>query len=62
MSIFQAFLTRQMAVLAKSLRDAKMASIPARALGRATSPPGGRIDPGCSPFWRLGGAVYEFTA
>ena len=63
MSIFQARLTRQMAVLVKSRRDAGMASISNRnALAGATSPCGGPFGPICSPFRRLDGVLYEFTA
>ncbi|HEX7750843.1 MAG TPA: hypothetical protein VF440_00425, partial [Novosphingobium sp.] len=51
------------AILIKSLRDAQMASISAKAaLGKATSLPCGRLRPICSPFGRLDGAGYEFTA
>ncbi|WP_298168762.1 hypothetical protein, partial [Novosphingobium sp.] len=62
-SISQAFPTQQWAILAKPLRGDQMASISnQRALGKATSLPGGRLGPICSPFGRLDGAVYEFTA
>jgi len=59
----QGFPTRQWAILSKSLRDAGMASILAKpVLGKATSLPGGQLRPICSPFRRLDGAVYAFTA
>jgi len=62
MSIFPAFLTKRWAVLAKSLRDVKMASISSKpALEEATSLSCGQLRPSCSPFWRLSGAIYEFT-
>ncbi|MBS0253639.1 MAG: hypothetical protein JSS36_00130 [Proteobacteria bacterium] len=70
MSIFQLSLTRQWAILVKSLRDGGMASISGRSgLGNSTTIPGGHLGPICSPlagaelrFRRLDGAVYEFTA
>jgi hypothetical protein len=61
MSIFQDFLTRKWAILAKSLRDAGMASISNRnGLGKADSLPGGPFGPICSPFRRFGPAGIEY--
>jgi hypothetical protein len=61
MSIFQAFSTKQWAILIKSLRDAQMASISVRKpLGKATSLPGASFSPSCSPFGRLDRAVMEY--
>jgi hypothetical protein len=58
MLIFQTELTWRWALLVKSLRDGGMASSSNRAaLGKATSLPGARIGPCCSPFRRLEGAV-----
>jgi hypothetical protein len=63
MSIFRDFPTQQWAILAESLRDAGMASSSDKpALGKATSLPGGRLRPICSPFQRLDGADRGFTA
>jgi hypothetical protein len=58
MSIFQGFLTRQWAILTKSLRDGGMASISnGNPPGKATSLPGVNFRPICSPFRRLEGAA-----
>jgi len=58
MSIFQGFLTQQWAILGKSLRDGRMASISnGNSLGKATSLPGGNFRPICSPFCRLDGVI-----
>lgn len=63
MSVFQAVSTPQWAILAKSLGDAQMASISNRKpLAQATSLRGAPFGPTFSPFERLGGVVYEFTA
>jgi len=63
MSIFQAVSTPQSAILAKSLRDAQMASISNRkTFAQAISLSSAPFDPICSPFERLGGALYELTA
>jgi len=48
---------------ASNPQDVEMTSISNQvALGRATSPPSGRLGPICSSFRRLDGVVYEFTA
>ncbi|MFM5908288.1 MAG: hypothetical protein ACKOPO_12010, partial [Novosphingobium sp.] len=53
----------EIAILAKSRRDAQMASISDEpALAKATSLRGGPLRPIFSPFARLDGGVYEFTA
>jgi hypothetical protein len=63
MEIFQAPSTPQWANLAKSLRDAKMASISTRnALAKVPDLRGAHFGPICSPFWRLRRAGNEFTA
>jgi len=63
MSIFQTDLTLQWAVLIKSPWDVQMASISNRnALAKATSLRGAHFSPICSPFGRLDGGIYEFTA
>ncbi|OJX92569.1 MAG: hypothetical protein BGP00_21560 [Novosphingobium sp. 63-713] len=63
MSIFRAEPTPQWAGWVKSRSDAKMASISNKSvLGKATSLPCGRFRPISSPFWRLEGVVYGYTA
>ncbi len=63
MSLFQTDPTQQWTILIKSLREAQMASISAKAaLEKATSLSCGPLRPICSPFGRLDGAIYDFTA
>lgn len=63
MSIFQTDPTSQWAILVKSRRDVQMASISYRnALVKAPSLRGAHFGTICSPFGRLDGVVYEFTA
>ena len=61
-SVFPGFLTKRWTIFASNPKDVQMASISNRSnLGRATSPPGGRFGPSCSPTGRLDGAINEFT-
>ena len=63
MSIFQDFLTRRWAILAKSCKDVPMALLSQRKpLGMAASRPFVSFTAIAAPLGRLERAVYEFTA